>query len=196
MKEVIFVTGNPSKAEYLARMMDYPIGHFNYDHSEIQARTLEEIVEEKVRSAYEKVGKAVLVEDVSLGIDEHGGLPGPFIKYYVEPDVESGETDSWENREKRLETMCRIADGTKNRRATAACVMGYYDGERLELLRGELHGTIAEHPRGDNGFGWDAIFCPDGFDGKTRAELTPSDDAATYATIKPFAALRELLTRL
>ena len=66
---------------------------------------------------------------------------------------------------------------------------GYYDGRRLELMHGELHGTIAEHPRGSNGFGWDAIFCPDGFDGKTRAELTPSDDA----TIKPFAAFRELL---
>ena len=196
MKEVVFVTGNPSKAAYLSRMVDYPLEHFKYDHPEIQARTLEEIVEEKARSAYEKVGKAVLVEDVALGIDEHGGLPGPFIKFYVEPDTGAGETDSGETRTERLERLCRIADSTATRRATAACVMGYYDGERLELMRGELHGTIADHPRGTNSFGWDAVFCPDGFGGNTRAELTPSDDAATYATIKPFAALRELLASL
>lgn len=196
MKEVVFVTGNPSKAEYLSRLLEYPLEHFDYDHAEIQARTLEEIVEEKARSAYEKVGKAVLVEDVSLGIDEHAGLPGPFIKYYVEPDTTAGEADSEDVCTRHLETLCRIADATQTRRATAACVMGYYDGVRLELLRGELHGVIADHPRGINGFGWDAIFCPDGFDGKTRAELTPSDDAATYATIKPITLLKELLTSL
>ena len=121
-------------------------------------------------------------------------MPGPFVKFFVEPL--KGETDNRELRTAKLEKLCRIADATDTRAATAACVMGYFDGERLELMRGELHGVIADHPRGENGFGWDAIFCPDGFGGKTRGEMTPSDDAVTYATIKPFAALRQLLTSL
>ena len=67
MKEVIFVTGNQSKADYLSRMIDFPLQHHKYDLPEIQAATLEPIVEEKVRAAYKLADKAVLVEDESLG---------------------------------------------------------------------------------------------------------------------------------
>lgn len=183
MAEVTFITGNQHKADYLAKMLGMPLAHTKLALEELQSVSLEEIVKHKVKQAYELIGKAALVEDVSLGFDAQNGLPGPFIKFYVEqPDG--------------LEKLCRSLDGFDNRGATAACIFGYYDGRRLELLRGELHGTIADHPRGNNGFGWDAIFCPDGYGGLTRAEMTPSDDAATYATIKPFTALREFLTNL
>jgi len=178
-----FMTGNADKAAYLERMLGLPINHFKADLDEIQSLSLDEIVTHKVKQAYEIVKSPVIVEDVSLGFDDFGGLPGPFVKFFV------GSEDG-------LEKICRIADTLPTRKATAVCVFGYYDGKRLELLRGNLHGTIAEHPKGSGGFGWDAIFCPDGFGGKTRAELTPSDDAKTYATLKPFSALRNLLTSL
>jgi non-canonical purine NTP pyrophosphatase (RdgB/HAM1 family) len=183
MKDVTFITGNADKAAYLQKMLGIPVRHHKTDLDEIQSLSLEEIVTHKVKQAYGIVQTPVIVEDVSLGLDDFGGLPGPFVKFFV------GAQDG-------LEKLCRIADTLPSRSAMAACVFGYYNGERLELMRGELHGVIADHPRGTNGFGWDAIFCPDGFGGKTRAELTPSDDAATYATIKPFAALRELLRSL
>jgi inosine/xanthosine triphosphate pyrophosphatase family protein len=86
-----------------------------------------------------------------------------------------------------------MLDGFEDRSARAECVFGYYDGRHLELLRGGLDGTISTGPRGSNGFGWDKIFEPNGFEGKTRAELTPRDDAVTYATIKPFKELRAFL---
>jgi inosine triphosphate pyrophosphatase len=178
-----FITGNQNKADYLAKMLGIELSHQKLVLDEIQSISLEEIVTHKVKQAYELTGMPVLVEDVSLGFDAQHGLPGPFIKFFVEQDD-------------GLELLCRNLDGLANRGAVAACVFGYYDGERLELLRGELHGTIADHPRGTNGFGWDAIFCPDGYGGKTRAELTPDEDEATYATIKPFKALRELLLNL
>lgn len=183
MSEITFITGNQNKADYLAQMLGVPLLHQKVELEEIQSLSLEKIVERKVKQAYKLIGRPALVEDVALGFDAQGGLPGPFVKFYVE-------------QENGLEKLCRNLDNLPNRGATAACVFGYYDGERLELLRGELHGTIADHPRGVNGFGWDAIFCPDGYDGQTRAELTPSDDAATYASIKPFEALRQLLTNL
>lgn len=184
MSEVVFVTGNQDKADYLAKMLGIPLDHHKLDLEEIQGDAdPAKIVEHKVRQAYQLLGRPALVEDVSLGFRAMNGLPGPFIKYYVEqPDG--------------LERLCRSLDGFDDRRARAECYFGYCDDQRLELIHGSLDGTIAERPRGYNGFGWDAIFCPDGFDGKTRAELTPSDDAATYATIKPFAALREFLQSL
>jgi inosine triphosphate pyrophosphatase len=178
--KVMFITSNPDKAAYLQKMLGVSVGHHKVDLDELQSMSLNEIVTHKVMQAYEITHSPVLVEDVSLGLDDFDGLPGPFIKYFVHS---AGG----------LENLCRMADVLPSRKATASCVFGYYDGDRLELVRGELHGTIAEHPRGTNGFGWDAIFCPDGFEGKTRAELTASDDAKTYATLKPFGALRELL---
>lgn len=176
----IFITGNQDKADYLARTLGIPLEHQKVELDEIQSTNLDEIVTHKVRQAYELIGKPVLVEDVSLGFTALGGLPGPFIKFFV--DTPNG-----------LEKLCRMLEGFDDRAARAECVFGYYDGTHLELIRGGLDGTIAQAPRGENGFGWDKIFEPAGYDGKTRAELNPDGDAATYATIKPFAALRRFL---
>lgn len=179
----IFITGNADKAAYLANNLGVELDHQKIDLDEIQSTSLEEIVEHKVRQAYNQIGKPVLVEDVALGFDALGGLPGPFIKFFV--DTPNG-----------LDTLCRMLDGFNNRKAEASCVYGYYDGIRLELFRGALGGEIAPSPRGEGGFGWDKIFCPDGYEGKTRAELSAADDHATYTTIKPYTALREFLLTL
>ena len=179
----VFITGNADKAAYLAKHLGIDLEHQKVDLDEIQSISLETIVEHKVRQAYDIVQQPVLVEDVALGFDALNELPGPFIKFFV--DAPNG-----------LEKLCRILDSFDNRDAEAACVYGYYNGQDVRLFRGSLHGIIADSPRGEGGFGWDKIFCPDGYGGRTRAELTPAEDEATYATIKPYDALREFLTRL
>lgn len=179
----VFITGNQNKADYLAKMLGIPLDHVKVDLDEIQSLDLDAIVEHKARQAYEVVGKPVLVEDVALGFKAIGGLPGPFVKFFV--DAPDG-----------LEKMCRMLDGFSDRTAYASCTFGYFDGKDVTLIRGGLDGEIAISPRGKNGYGWDKIFIPEGFGGKTRAELTPSDDAASYASIKPFASLREFLSSL
>ena len=133
-----------------------------------------------MRQAYDIVGQPILVEDVALEFTALGGLPGPFIKFFV--DTPDG-----------LNTLCRMLDGFEDRRARAACVFGYYDGRNLRLFRGELSGVISTEPRGHGGFGWDNVFIPDGYGDRTRAELTDEEDEQTYVTIKPFAKVREFL---
>lgn len=177
----VFITGNQNKADYLAQMLGVRLDHHKVDLDEIQSTSLEEIVRHKVLQAYDLIGRPVLVEDVALGFTALGGLPGPFVKFFV--DAPDG-----------LENMCQMLDGFTDRSARAECVFGYYDGKRLELLRGGLDGTIAAHPRGKDGFGWDKIFEPKGYDSKTRAELSIEDDEATYSIIKPFDELRKLLS--
>ena len=66
----------------------------------------------------------------------------------------------------------------------------------FKLFRAELGGVIAKHPAGNGGFGWDKIFCPDGYGGKTRAELYTDEYVATYPTIKPIDAVRQFLITL
>lgn len=182
-KTVTFITGNQNKADYLAKLLGMPIEHHKLELDEIQASSLKKVVEHKVREAYSHVGGPVLVDDVSLGFTALNGLPGPFIKFFVEqPDG--------------LEKLCRMLDGFTDRGARGECMYGYYDGERLELLHGSIGGQIADHPRGEGGYGWDRIFCPDGYEGRTRAELSEDEYAAVYEIIRPLAALRKFLTSL
>ena len=179
MKDITFITGNQDKADYLARHIGVDIAHQKVELDELQSVNLDNIVMYKVKQAYQIIQSPVLVEDVGLAFNALNGLPGPFVKFFVDY---AG-----------LEASCRMLDGFSDRSALANSVFGYYDGSTLKLFHGSLAGAIAEHPRGDGGFGWDQIFIPDGYDGKTRAELSPADDEKTYATIKPFAELREFL---
>lgn len=177
MTDIVFITGNQSKADYLAKYLGFPVQHRKLDLDEIQSLDLSEIVTHKVKQAYQIVGQPVLVEDVSLEFDSLHGLPGPFIKFFVE--------------NMPFEKICAlITDG--NRQATAKCTFGYYDGAQLELFEGSLGGKIAERPAGENGYGWDKIFIPDGYD-VTRAQLTEADDQKTYLQIKPFDKLKAFL---
>ena len=178
--QITFITGNQKKADYLAKYLGHPVNHVKIDLDEIQSLDLKEIVEHKVRQAYKKIKKPVIVEDVSLEFEALGGLPGPFIRFFVD--------------QVPFETICSMVN-SHSRRATAKCVFGYYDGEELKLFESSLSGTIAEMPAGKNGYGWDKIFIPDGYT-VTRAQLSEEDDQKTYVQLKPFAALKTFLEQV
>lgn len=182
-KMPVFITGNQHKADYLGKLLGTELRHQKVDLDEIQSTNLEEVVSHKAKQAYRIIGRPVLVEDVALGFAALDGLPGPFVKFFV--DAKNG-----------LENMCRMLDGFDDRRARAECMFAYYDGAECVVLRGGLDGTIAESPRGEGGFGWDRIFCPEGYENKTRAELILEQNEATYQTIKPIAELRTFLKNL
>ncbi len=180
MKQPIFITGNQNKADYLSRLLGVELKHQKIDLDEIQSTSLEEIVEHKVRQAYELIKKPVLVEDVSLKFKALGDLPGPFIKFFIEaPDG--------------LSNLCRMLDAFETRSARAECTYGYFDGKDIQLFHSGMNGAITTSPKGDGGFGWDAVFCPEGYNGKTRAELSKNDYEIVYQCIKPIAALKDFL---
>ncbi len=177
MTDLTFITGNQSKADYLAKYLEHPVQHQKVDLDEIQSLDLRTIVEHKVRQAYEIVQGPVLVDDVALEFTALGQLPGTFIRFYVDTVP--------------LDVICRTLDGL-DRAATARCVFGYYDGDKITYFEGSLHGRIAEHPAGEGGFGWDKIFIPDGY-GVTCAQMGEADDRATYLALKPVAELKAFL---
>lgn len=177
MKQVTFITGNQSKADYLAKYLGVPVAHHKLDLDELQSLDLKEIVEHKVKQAYEAVKQPVIVEDVSLEFCALGRIPGPFIKWFLE------ELD--------YDTICSLLEG-KDRSAIGRCMFGYYDGERLEFMEGSLKGTIADAPRGKDGFGWDKIFIPEGYT-QTRAELSANDYEKIYHIIRPLKQLKQFL---
>lgn len=182
MKLVTFITGNQDKADNLSRLLGVPLAHKNIELDELQSLHMDDVIRHKAKAAYKALRTPVLVDDVSMWLDELDGLPGPFIKFFV------GAKNGAEN-------LCRMADGLPSRRATARAYFGLYDGTKMTILHGEIHGEIAEHPQGDNGFayGWDKVFCPDGYGGRTRAELTQSEYDKVYRQIRPISALQSVL---
>ncbi len=179
--KIYFITGNEGKAKYLADFLGMKIERKKIDLKEIQSMNLEEIVQEKVREAYKIVQVPVLVEDVALEFKALNGLPGPFVKFFVD--------------NMKLQEVCDLLKD-KNRQATARCVFGYFDGEKEEYFEGFLEGEIAKHPKGKNGYGWDKIFIPDGYNGQTRAELNLENDKVTYLKMKPLEEVKKFLQKI
>jgi len=179
----VFITGNQDKAKYLAQTLGIKLAHQKIDLDEIQSPDPRVVIEHKVRQAYELIKKPVLVEDTSLSFNALHGLPGTFVKFFV--DAEDG-----------LENMCHMLDGFEDRSAYASAVYGYFDGNSLHFFGGRLDGEIADHPRGEGGYGWDKIFIPKGYGGLTRAELSPEDDIDSYNKIRDFVGLRAFLKTL
>lgn len=180
MTDVTFVTGNPSKAEYLSRLLGLPLKCQKIELDEIQSLDLGPIVVHKVRQAYDRIKRPVLVEDVSLEFCALGRLPGPFIKWFIE--------------ELPFETICSLLDG-KDRSAIARCMFAYCDSSTLKTFEGSMPGQIAQQPAGSGGYGWDRLFIPEGYT-LTRAELSPEDDRITYLRAKPIAAVKAYLESL
>ncbi len=178
---IVFVTGNEKKAKYFSELIGLPIEHQKVEIHEIQSLDPLKIADHKVKEAYKQIKRPVIVEDVSLIIIALGKLPGPFIKWFID--------------ELGLEGLCRLADRDKHRKATASCVYSYYVGQTLKHFEGSLEGSIAQHPRGASGFGWNPIFIPH-YSQQTLAEMDDKTFKEAYLQIKPINQVREFLLGL
>lgn len=183
MKDAVFVTGNQHKADLLARLLGSPIKHEKANVDEIQALDIAVVGEHKAKQAFALLGRPVLVDDFGTYIDAFDGLPGAFTKFFV--DADNG-----------MEMTCRMLDAFETRTAIATSVMVYYDGKELRLFRGEVRGVIADHPRGERGIGTDMIFIPDGYNGRTRAELSETEYDEVYMRVRPIEQVRGFLESL
>ena len=182
MTKVTFIPGNQHKADYFSRQMGMDIPHLKLDLEEIQSLDIHEIVEHKLRQAYEVLSSPVIVEDVSLKYAALNGLPGPYIRWFTEV---AG-----------AEACCRMLDSYEDRSAEIQCTFGYYDGDDMYFFDSSMKGSISQHPAGKNGFGFDEFFVMDGYD-ITRAEMPQDEVERTYAeNMKPFHKVRKFLEEI
>lgn len=153
-EEIFFITGNQNKLREVKQILDCPISNVSADLIEIQSTDVNKVVKHKLIEAYKLVEKPVIVEDTGFYIRNINGFPGALIKFYFRDVGEKG-----------------ICTYHKFSKVNAKTVMGFYDGlNEPVLVEGSIMGHIPEYPRGNNGFGWDRIFVPDGYD-KTFAEM-------------------------
>lgn len=157
-KSATFVTGNMNKLQEVRHILGFEIGHVSLDLPEIQSMSPEEIVEIKAKAAYAECGTPVVVEDSGIFVDAWNGFPGPFAKYLFDVVGNGG--------------FLKMLSGEENRKAHTFCVIGYYDGEVFEIVRGDCHGYIADVIRdGEISWGYDPVFVADGYN-KSFAEMS------------------------
>lgn len=178
LDEVILATGNVNKAREIEAILGCPVSQLRIDLAEIQAIAVEEVIGGKARAAYAAAGRPVLVEDTGLYLHAWNGLPGALIRWFL---------DTVDN-----EGICRMLDGFNDRSATARTCLGLFDGEEARLFCGEITGSIALHPRGERGFGWDKIFIPAGWE-RTFGEGSAAEKDAISMRKRAVEALRAWL---
>jgi len=171
MKDVVFVTGNAKKAQYFSAMVGIDIAHEAADIEELQDLDLDKVIEHKARATYALLRRPVIVEDTQVTFHALGRLPGTFIKWFMDELGPDG--------------LCAILDAYNDRSATAGAAIAYFDGLEMRIFKGGMLGSITQKPMGDNGFGWNAIFIPDGST-QTLGQMTDADFKKYYAQIKPF----------
>jgi XTP/dITP diphosphohydrolase len=174
--KLVLVTGNPNKAREVQAILGQAIETVPLDLPEIQAISVEEVVREKAQEAYRHLGRPLLVEDTGLAFDAWNGLPGALIRWFLKSTGTTG--------------LCQMLSAFPERGAQAITCLGYADGQDVRVYCGRLAGSIAPAPRGESGFGWDAIFIPAGST-RTFAEMTAEEKSAVSMRRLALEQLRE-----
>lgn len=154
-----FVSGNPLKIREVREMLA-PAGveiiPASYRIMELQTEDVEKLVRDKLLKAFTLIGRPVLVEHSGLYLRQLNDLPGGLTEIF------------WEKL--HADTFSRLFGNMENTSALAVTVVGFCDGCKIHLFRGEVEGNIAPSPRGACGFHWDCIFIPKG-EKETFAEM-------------------------
>ncbi|PWY64996.1 nucleoside triphosphatase [Aspergillus heteromorphus CBS 117.55] len=174
-----FITGNKNKVAEVKAILGNLIDVENQavDLPEIQG-TVEDIATEKCRRAANAIGGPVLTEDTALEFHALGGLPGPYIKSFLDALGHEG--------------LNKLLDSFETRKADAVCTFAFCSGPGSDpvLFQGRTEGVIVR-PRGPANFGWDPIF---EYHGKTYAEMDKKEKNVISHRYKALIKLQDWLT--
>lgn len=163
MRKLVLSTGNKNKVKEIKEILkDMPIqiltkdqvGLFDLDVVE-DGTSLEANSLKKARAISNLVDAIVMGDDSGLFVDSLNGDPGIYSSRYGGEDG----NDSLNNK-----VLLKNLEG-KNRQATFKSVIAFITEDKKEYtVYGECKGKILEEADGDNGFGYDPIFSPDGYE--------------------------------
>ncbi|MBR7156935.1 MAG: RdgB/HAM1 family non-canonical purine NTP pyrophosphatase [Bacteroidales bacterium] len=189
--EIIFATGNAHKVTEAQKalgngvtlIMPKKLG-ITEDIPET-GTTLEANAIQKCQYLWERLHKACFADDTGLEVEALDGGPGVHTARYAGESKDPGA-----NMDKLLYEL----DGKRNRKARFRTAVAYIDnnGEQ-HLFEGVLEGEIAHTRSGSEGFGYDPVFIPYGYGGKTLAEISLEEKNAISHRGKAMRALMEFL---
>jgi len=179
---ITFVTGNANKLKEVTRILSgdapLPFGLQNkaLDLPELQGEP-EAIAREKCAMAAAAAGGPVMCEDTLLCFNALNGLPGPYIKWFLEKTGHAGLNNllaAYDDKSASRPASPPRSFRTRARDPAAAAryaqclfALSAGPGAEVRLFDGRTPGRVVP-ARGPTDFGWDPIFAPDEGGGRTR----------------------------
>ena len=150
----------------------------------------------KAKRYYEEFGLPTLAEDSGLVVNSIAPYPGIFSARFYSLEIYGKEIPTPSIDEANIRKLLRILKEKKDRTAEfKTVVVLLLSPDRGLWAEGSVKGKIAEEPRGKNGFGYDPVFIPEGFE-KTFAEMSPQEKNRLSHRRKALENLKKLLTPL
>jgi XTP/dITP diphosphohydrolase len=144
-----------------------------FDEAPETGATFEENALAKARDGFAATGFACVADDSGLEVDALNGMPGVLSARWA-----GVHGDDAANNALLLAQLLDVPDSRRGAAFVSASAL--VSGEGEVVVRGRWPGRIAREPRGDNGFGYDPLFVPDGFD-CSAAQLSPAEkDAVSH----------------
>jgi len=160
-KKICFATNNQNKLKEIAALLTptfevaglEEIGCF--EELPETSDTLQGNSFEKADFVYKNYRVSCFADDTGLEVEALNGAPGVYTARYAGPDCIP---------EENIEKLLKELKGKSNRNAKFSTVITLIlDGEKF-FFEGEIQGTITEKPSGHEGFGYDPVFKPKGYD--------------------------------
>lgn len=192
LPQLVFATNNAHK---LAEIREMLAGQYEilsladigcHDDIPETADTLEGNALIKARHVSDRYGYDCFADDTGLEVEALDGRPGVHTARYAYPDRHDPEANT-----ARLLRELRDKD---NRRARFRTAIAYICQGREHLFEGIVNGTIATEKRGSQGFGYDPVFIPEGYD-ETFAQLGTDVKNAISHRARAVMALCQFLGR-
>lgn len=190
---IIIASNNKEKIKEFKKILE-PLGYNVFSQSEAGVNieveetgtTFEENAKLKARAIYNLKHTAVLADDSGIVVDYLNGEPGIYSARYM-----GLQTDE----ERRRCVLYKMKDAKKeDRTARYVCCICYIEENGKEnIVNGIWEGIVADKEYGENGFGYDPIFMPNGSD-KTVAQMLPEEKNTISHRAMAIQKLKELLS--
>jgi XTP/dITP diphosphohydrolase len=179
----LLATGNAGKASELQALLGFEVVPVDIDVEETE-ETFAGNALSKARAARAAAGSGEwgLGDDSGLAVAALGGEPGVHSRRWAGPDDDD-----------RNRALLARLEGVGDRRATFVCALAAVAPDGTEAVaEGRLEGAIADAPSGDDGFGYDPVFVPEG-ERETLASLGTSRKNQVSHRARAATALRARL---
>lgn len=190
MTELYFASANQNKIKEVNALLPPSMvvrgiqGLVNGDLEET-GETLQENALMKARAIYNLTGVPSFADDTGLEVESLNGEPGVFSARYAGPQRNDADN---------INKLLRELKGKPSRKARFRTVIAFVNGDEQQLFEGIVNGRISEQLKGENGFGYDPVFVPDGGE-QTFAEMSLTDKNAISHRGRAFRAFAAFMAQ-
>ncbi len=178
MKNILLATSNQGKVKEFQKLFEnfrniklFSLADFNkIDEPEETGKTFKENSLEKAKYYAEKLKISSIADDSGLSINALDGFPAIYSGRF-----NNGEKKDFSFVFNAINLLLKYKN-TDDYSASFFCCMTYYDFDKKthNSFLGEIKGNLRFPPSGDNGFGYDPIFIPEGYN-KSFAEFSTDE---------------------